>query len=273
MFDPTTNEQCYLDYEVTTSQLYYKRCTASYGSITGGYAQPFSTSNYTFTETDADNRIGILSNNPGDSAPQKKHLVQISCPPVSPSSPRDVFTESFTISKAQEFECPKGYYVKRGTSSSFAAPGDTWVKWPNLCESRKTATITVKTQQIASCGTLHPCHPATGDQSRSEVDFVSAGRPFTRYYHSSGQVWGPSGIGINWSLPYDMRLTNVDRTLIDETGSVETLSHVKSEGVNDYGLSLRRKSLGGTTPPIAFCAGSGIAIMICTMHCSRPTEA
>lgn len=169
--------------------------------------------------------------------------------------------------------CPKGYYVKRGTSSSFAAPGDTWVKWPNLCESRKTATITVKTQQIASCGTLHPCHPATGDQSRSEVDFVSAGRPFTRYYHSSGQVWGPSGIGINWSLPYDMRLTNVDRTLIDETGSVETLSHVKSEGVNDYGLSLRRKSLGGTTPPIAFCAGSGIAIMICTMHCSRPTEA
>ena len=183
---------------MTTSKIYHPQCNVSYGSITGGYAEPFSYSGLVYETAASGNRLGYITQNFDEESPSpKRHVVQISCPPDSPSSLPHDFTETYKLFKVQEFECPKGYYVKRGPSSSFAADDEASIKLPNLCESRKTATITVETQQIASCGTLHPCHPATGDKSRAEVDFVFAGRPFTRYYHSLGQVWGLSRIGIN----------------------------------------------------------------------------
>ncbi|UHH09243.1 DUF6531 domain-containing protein [Luteimonas fraxinea] len=66
-----------------------------------------------------------------------------------------------------------------------------------------TAVITGPLQQVASCkASPNPCHPTTGDKSRDEVDFVFAGRPFTRHYHSLNQIQQGTKFATGWSHTY-----------------------------------------------------------------------
>ena len=145
---------------------------------------------------------------------------------------------AWLINMLQKFECPIGFHVRIGYSAERVEDikksnpnfGPKPLKGTALCESSATAQIRVTTQQIGSCGTAHPCHPATGDKSRAEVDFRFAGLPFVRHYHSLGQVWGRSGIGTGWSIPYDMRMSG--SALIDQDGTIETFTAIATTNAN-----------------------------------------
>ena len=164
-------------------------------------------------------------------------------PPVVPQ-PLE-YDEKHVIYKQQAFRCPSGYIAKDGWSALAAQEqgSNESIEWPNICQSGALARIKVTMQQVASCATAHPCHPATGDKSRAEVDFTFAGRPFTRHYHALGQVWGTSGIGIAWSHPYDMRMAH--STLIDADGTIETFSQINSATIDKTFTIISR---GDNTP-------------------------
>ena len=75
-----------------------------------------------------------------------------------------------------------------------------------------------------------PCYPATGDKARVEVDFTFAGREFTRYYHSLGQVQLPSGMGTNWSHSYsDKAGTYFGNIRYTESGYIQSYSGSRGE--------------------------------------------
>lgn len=38
--------------------------------------------------------------------------------------------------------------------------------------------MSARASQVSSCSTANPCHPTTGDKTRTETDFMFAGKPF-----------------------------------------------------------------------------------------------
>lgn len=66
-----------------------------------------------------------------------------------------------------------------------------------------------------------PCHPSSGDKSRSETDFTFAGRPFTRFYHSLRETM-PSGFRMGEGWTHSFSTTMLDpygpRMLITSKG-------------------------------------------------------
>lgn len=98
------------------------------------------------------------------------------------------------IYRSQRFTCPPGF-----------SPIDTSdvSRDPNLCRSAKTASISIRHTQFIGCTVGHPCNPATGDKVRAETDFVFAGQPFTRYYHSLRQLgMKNASMGAGWTHTY-----------------------------------------------------------------------
>jgi len=96
---------------------------------------------------------------------------------------------------------------------------------PYLCRrTNVTRFIYVKAKkQLDSCavGTNpQPCHPSSGDKSRSETDFTFAGRPFTRFYHSLRESM-PVGfrMGVGWSHSFATRMHGGPRMLVTAEGN------------------------------------------------------
>jgi len=102
--------------------------------------------------------------------------------------------------KLQSFTCPMGM-IPFDTSDPTI--------YPKLCRSNVVTSISIKVKrQQASCPAhRNPCHPSSGDKSRAETDFVFAGRPFTRHYHSLREIRGEwTDLGNGWTHTYQAKL-------------------------------------------------------------------
>ncbi len=134
---------------------------------------------------------------PGDPS-DKRMVVDYSCPPGQTK----FYIASFE--KLTSFDCPPNFIPI--TDGSKAPPN---VDLAHLCRATGPfPTITGRVKQTKTCPAgpnPQPCHPATGDKSRSETDFEFSGRPFTRYYHSLGQFVDKAGFPVGWTHTYSER--------------------------------------------------------------------
>lgn len=149
------------------------------------------------------------------------------------------------IVKSQYFECQAGFVPKHADNPAYV-PGAVGLQWPRLCRpARDSESIRMfEPVQTDSCKVSgFPCYPATGDKARVEVDFIFAGREFTRYYHSLGQVQLPSGMGANWSHSYsDKAGTYFGNIRYTESGYIQSYSG--SRGEQATGEVFRRLTSG-----------------------------
>ncbi|WP_269791660.1 RHS repeat-associated core domain-containing protein [Stenotrophomonas sp. Iso1] len=95
--------------------------------------------------------------------------------------------------RVQTYTCPNGLTPLNWTNDPALAS--------KLCASNQFDQIKLERRmQVSSCPVGHPCHPMTGDKSRAEQDFIFAGRPFVRHYHSLRELV-PSAMpmGLGWT--------------------------------------------------------------------------
>ncbi|NJC00727.1 RHS repeat-associated protein [Xanthomonas sp. 3272] len=109
------------------------------------------------------------------------------------------------LTKFQRFSCAEGFHPIMGPSREYSQAQNGAATWPKICRNYSTYQIVVKIRQVESVCTANPCHPTTGDKSRTEFDFDFANQPFIRSYHSLGQVQGKSS-GAGWMHSYEERL-------------------------------------------------------------------
>lgn len=132
------------------------------------------------------------------------------------------YVRSIPIMRFTKYTCPAGM-------ESF----DTLDKsiYPLLCRRINiNRSITVKKpKQYASCpANANPCHPSTGDKSRSEQDFVFAGRPFVRNYHSLREFIPRTGrLGNGWSHNFSSAFVRT-RSLWAPDGTLAPIVYVSS---------------------------------------------
>lgn len=126
--------------------------------------------------------------------------------------------ETHTINKFGEYTCELtaggniGYGIGRAPPERQASQ----LAWTQLCAGKRTIWVTAALQQRDSCPiNANPCYPMTGTKSRFEEDFVFAGRPFIRSYHSSQQASMP-GLAAGWWSSFGERAST--SALIDERG-------------------------------------------------------
>ncbi|HDS0948714.1 TPA: RHS repeat-associated core domain-containing protein [Stenotrophomonas maltophilia] len=120
------------------------------------------------------------------------------CP--SPYQPKLQFA---TIDMYVIFTCPQNFQPDRNA----AIPQDGDIRRVKWCSpSLPLPTIYGRLKQVRTCpANANPCHPATGDKSRSEDDFRFAGRTFTRHYHSLKEQ-ADRGMGIGWTHSFSPRV-------------------------------------------------------------------
>ncbi|WP_313919990.1 RHS repeat-associated core domain-containing protein [Tahibacter sp.] len=97
--------------------------------------------------------------------------------------------------------------------------------------------IQFKMRQTASCpagSNPGPCHPATGDKSRAEIDFEFAGEAFTRHYHSLQQTATLPVFAPGWTHTFSDRVLSGGSyyaRIIRGDGNAEYFTHL---GNNTY---------------------------------------
>ncbi len=152
---------------------------------------------------------------------------------------------SLALTKIQTFECPAGFKPKYADNPAYI-PGGSGLDWPLICEPvmpSQAIYVYGVNQTESAAANCNPCFPATGDKARSEIDFTFAGRPFTRYYHSLGQLQSGPELGANWSHTYSGVLTStVGQARITERGYLQTYSSGRGNQV--AGETLKRLSNG-----------------------------
>jgi RHS repeat-associated protein len=194
-----------------------------YGSRTSGaYASPYASS------MEINSQEGKLSYGSG-----KLHHHDIMCPgwaaPIS---------YAWQLGKTIGFRCILGFYPLRSTTPD--------VTGFNVCRNSNSYRITeiVKSPVDSDPANCNPCHPATGDKSRDEQDFVFAGRPFVRHYHSRFALAKFSRIGENWSHTYSDRVSySYPYPYYRDDGTAENFTWVSSEwyrGDSKGGRTLRK---------------------------------
>ncbi len=173
--------------------------------------------------------------------PQPNRYVQIQtwCAAWSPPSPPRI--DKVWVPKQYEVECAEGFLVKEGSNPAYIQ-GASNIGWPNICRPNTIPRVITgrNIKQTNSCPINgNPCHPATGDKSRAEVDFTFAGREFVRYYHSLNQLQAARELGTGWTHTYaDFILTgSSNQTRVDEKGYLQTYSG--GRGTQASGETLR----------------------------------
>ncbi len=110
--------------------------------------------------------------------------------------------------------------------------------------------MSARASQVSSCSTANPCHPTTGDKTRTETDFMFAGKPFSRYYHSLAQFHDRDNpFALGWSHSYSDYLVSTDTyspVLIDAQGNYENF--VKVDGNIYRGANSNRIMIYLNTP-------------------------
>ncbi|WP_248279492.1 RHS repeat-associated core domain-containing protein [Xanthomonas campestris] len=114
--------------------------------------------------------------------------------------------------------------------------------------------MSARASQISSCSTANPCHPTTGDKTRTETDFIFAGRPFSRHYHSLAQFRDRENpFAVGWSHSYSDYLVSTDTyspVLIDAEGNYENF--VKVDGNIYRGANSNRTMFYLNTPDVQY---------------------
>lgn len=152
---------------------------------------------------------------------------------------------SLSLAKIQTFECPAGFQPKHADNPAYI-PGGVGLDWPLVCEPKMPpqAIYVYATNQTESApANCNPCFPATGDKARSETDFTFAGRSFTRYYHSLGQLQSGPEFGSNWTHSYSGTVTSsTGQARFNERGYLQTYSSGRGNQV--AGETLRKQENG-----------------------------
>ena len=178
-----------------------------------------------------DKRIGIARSTRYD------QTIQVTCNQGTPS--QTVHEQRFFLYSDISAVCPQYFELKESAqdllSDKFCRPYN-----PN------DAIITGPMQQVESdAANCAPCHPATGDKSRQEVDFNFAGRPFVRYYHSLNQLRGRDGFAEAWTHSYTDRIIKYPSQtilhVVNEEGYYEAFR--STEGTRYYGDNSRDRRL------------------------------
>ncbi|WP_312705557.1 RHS repeat-associated core domain-containing protein [Stenotrophomonas lactitubi] len=151
----------------------------------------FTNSNLIFT-ADSDEEIANRWDDP------RRAQWDLTCP--SPYQPKLQFA---TIDMYVIFACPDNFRPDRNAG----IPRDGDIRHAKWCSpSLQLPTIYGRVKQVRTCpANANPCHPATGDKSRSEEDFQFAGRTFTRHYHSLKEQ-ADRGMGIGWTHSFSPRV-------------------------------------------------------------------
>lgn len=173
--------------------------------------------------------------------PQPNRYVQIQtwCAAWSPPSPPRI--DKVWVPKQYEVECAEGFLVKEGSNPAYIQ-GASNIGWPNICRPNTIPRVITgrNIKQTNSCPINgNPCHPATGDKSRAEIDFTFAGREFVRYYHSLNQLQAARELGTGWTHTYaDFILRgSSNQTRVNEKGYLQTYSG--GRGTQASGETLR----------------------------------
>lgn len=165
------------------------------------------------------------------------------CPGWTAGSPPS--KGSLSLAKSQTFDCPAGFQPKYADNPAYS-PGAAGLDWPRVCEPKMPpqAIYVYGTNQTESASAnCNPCFPATGDKARSEVDFSFAGRDFTRYYHSLGQLQVSPELGANWTHSYSGTVpAATGKFRFTERGYLQTYASGRSNQVT--GEALRKLSNG-----------------------------
>ncbi|WP_260476915.1 RHS repeat-associated core domain-containing protein [Stenotrophomonas sp. 278] len=183
----------------------------------------------------------VLNHSMVGNDPQPNKYVEIStwCPAWSPPSPPRI--DKVWVPKRYSVECAEGFLIKDGSNPKYV-PGSTDLGWPNIC---RPATVPREIsgryiKQTNSCAVNgNPCHPATGDKSRAEPDFIFAGREFVRYYHSLNELQAARELGVGWTHSYaDYILRgSSNRSRVDQKGYLQT--YWDGRGTQSSGETLR----------------------------------
>lgn len=187
-------------------QAAYPSCTISNPRPSGAYASPYAGTSASFGS-----QQGVLHY-----GADKFFLLDWICSGWTSST-----TYSYQLGKREGFVCLQGFYA-----ISNAQPAVNGLK---LCRNDITYDITeYNAKPVATCpANRNPCHPATGDKSRAEIDFYFAGRPFIRHYHSRFSIVGRRPIGEKWTHTYTDRLSyTYPYPLIADNGTLENFTFV-----------------------------------------------
>lgn len=177
-------------------------------------------------------RYGVTSfHNPNQPpAGNRKFLYTMQCPGWNPPDPV-VYTINLT--SQQTFLCPQDFGPVSGYGASGYAPGGggTVIGGPLCRPSQSMPYVTYYQRGADSCPAGEdpgPCHPATGDKSRAEIDFEFAGESFIRHYHSRRQTGMLPAFAPGWTHTYSDRVVD---------GGASNMRIIRGDGNIEYFLS------------------------------------
>jgi RHS repeat-associated protein len=207
--DHCANEQLAEDAMFNYMQSTYPQCTVFNPRETGAYAFPYAAGSAPYNS-----REGKLSYGAG-----KHYRHDMTCPGwTAPMS------YQYQLGKTVGFRCIQGFYALQNAQPA--------VNGFNLCRNIEihTITVTVKKPGDPDRANCNPCHPATGDKSRAEQDFMFAGRPFVRHYRSRMPLSKARPVGEHWSHTYSDRVGySYPYPLYRDNGTAENFTWVSSE--------------------------------------------
>ncbi|NOT88643.1 MAG: RHS repeat protein [Lysobacter sp.] len=205
----------------------FPQCTFTDRGYKNSYVTPFASVN----ESSYRSGYGVASYNNSTLPPSgnRKLSYEIQCPGWAQPDLREI-----NLGKRQTFQCPDRFYAVAGYSSLAYSPnGGGTVIGGKLCRPIDVMPyITFYQRGTATCPAgKHPgpCHPASGDKSRDEVDFQFAGESFTRYYHSFRQAGTLPAFAPGWTHTFSDRVLN---------GGTYNMKTVRSDGNVEYFFSL-----------------------------------
>lgn len=211
------------------------QCTFVPVGFQGGYQSPFSV----VSSEGWRSRYGRISFTPNGYYTTRQWVYTTQCPGWNPPDP---VTNKNYIAKTQSFQCADKFSPVAGYSDLSQSPNGagTVVAGATCRPTEAMPYLFFKLRQTASCPAGKnpgPCHPATGDKSRREVDFEFAGEAFARHYHSLRQTGTLPAFAPGWTHTYSDRVLDGGSSLmriVRGDGNVEYFAHL---GNNLYASS------------------------------------
>lgn len=215
-----------------TKTIDYPQCTFIPVGFQGAYYSPFSS----VTSEGWRSRWGRIHYTPLDYYGTRQWVYTGECPGWNPPGP---VTYKEYISKSQSFLCPELFTPVAGYSNLSQSPSGSGqiVSGATCAPIENMPFLLFKMRQTASCPAgkdPKPCHPATGDKSRREVDFEFSGEAFARHYHSLKQTGTIPAFAPGWTHTFSDRVLDGGVSLmrvIRGDGNVEYFGHL---GNNEY---------------------------------------
>lgn len=208
----------------------YPQCTYVRGNYANAWASPFARIQ---ARNSGGRNYGVISYTNSNLPPagNRKYEYTVSCPGWNPPGP---VTQEINLSSMQSFLCPVEFMPVEGYGAAQYSNGGALpiIGGPQCRPRLEMPRILYKARQAASCPAGNnpgPCHPATGDKSRNEVDFEFAGEPFIRHYHSLRQNGTLPPFAPGWTHTFSDRVLD---------GGSTNMRIVRGDGNVEYFLPL-----------------------------------